>query len=109
MSNNHSYLDFFDAEQSSSPCLTLRFFLSSSLSQARVALLAPQGYAFVAAQYGIWSAGGMSLPLLASNPLPELLYPVKDSGVTLLVVHTSIDDRSNGEESKVLGLCKALE
>lgn len=92
--------------------LFLLFWISSALSplffQARVAQLIPQGYAFVAAQYGIWSAGGISLPLLASNPLPELLYPCLDSGVTMLVVHSSVDDRSKGEESKVQGLIKKL-
>ncbi|MEM7350730.1 MAG: hypothetical protein AAF657_07990, partial [Acidobacteriota bacterium] len=46
----------------------------AGLAGTRVALLLPPGFHFVAAQWGIWRAGGIAVPLALSHPPTELAY-----------------------------------
>ena len=58
---------------------------SADLEQARVAFLVPPSFAYVAAQRGIWRAGGVAVPLAVSHPPAELEYVIRDSGARLVV------------------------
>ncbi|KAI9487988.1 hypothetical protein BDB00DRAFT_80764 [Zychaea mexicana] len=51
------------------------------------------GFAYVVAQWGIWAAGGVAVPLCTTHPLPEQLYTVQDSQATLIIGHPVFSDR----------------
>jgi malonyl-CoA/methylmalonyl-CoA synthetase len=56
------------------------------LREARVALLASPGLAYVAGQWGAWLAGGMSVPLSPQQTRAEWEYILDDSQATFAVV-----------------------
>jgi malonyl-CoA/methylmalonyl-CoA synthetase len=55
------------------------------LDEARVALLAPPGAAYVAGQWGTWAAGGISVPLSPQQTVPEWQHILDDSRATAIV------------------------
>ncbi len=59
----------------------------SDLQEARIVLLAPPGFAYVAAQWGIWRAGGVIVPLALAHPVPELTSLIADADPELVLVH----------------------
>jgi len=61
------------------------------LAESRVAFLTPPGSAYVKAQWGIWRAGGIAVPLCVAHPLPELEYVIEDAEVEVVLVHPSYD------------------
>jgi len=61
------------------------------LSEARVAFLVPPGFTYVAAQWGIWRAGGIAVPLCTSHPRPELEYVIEDSAADIVIAHPDFD------------------
>lgn len=71
------------------------------LSESRVAFLVPPGADYVAAQWGVWRAGGVAVPLSLSATEAELEYTLTDSGVSQVLVAES-------HESKVVSLCDRL-
>jgi malonyl-CoA/methylmalonyl-CoA synthetase len=56
------------------------------LGEARIALLASPGLAYVAGQWGAWLAGGMSVPLSPQQTRAEWEYILDDSQATFAVV-----------------------
>jgi malonyl-CoA/methylmalonyl-CoA synthetase len=62
------------------------------LAEARVAFLVPPGWDYVVAQWAIWRAGGVAVPLAVSHPPAELEYVVDDTGATLLIAHPKYED-----------------
>ncbi len=58
---------------------------TDDLNEARVAFLTQPGYHYAATQWGIWRAGGVTVPLATSHPRPELEYMIEDSGSIILV------------------------
>ncbi|HXV89808.1 MAG TPA: AMP-binding protein [Gemmatimonadales bacterium] len=63
---------------------------SPDLGGARVAFLAPPGFAWVAAQWGIWLAGGVAVPLAVSHPPPEHEYVIRDAGAGIVLAHPEL-------------------
>lgn len=57
------------------------------LAGARVAFMTPPGLDYVVAQWGIWRAGGIAVPLCTSHPAPELEYTIADAGAEILIAH----------------------
>ncbi|MBI2572044.1 MAG: AMP-binding protein [Candidatus Schekmanbacteria bacterium] len=57
------------------------------LAEQRVAYLAPPGFDWVAAQWGIWRAGGVAVPLATSHPPAELAFVLRDSGARATISH----------------------
>ncbi|MEO5739021.1 MAG: acyl-CoA synthetase [Vicinamibacterales bacterium] len=55
------------------------------LNEARVAFLVTPGFDYVAAQWGIWRAGGIAVPLPMSHPPAELEYLVRDSEAAIVI------------------------
>ncbi|MEI6427115.1 MAG: acyl-CoA synthetase [Pseudanabaena sp. ELA607] len=55
------------------------------LHEARVAILVPSGFNYVAAQWGIWRAGGLAVPLCITHPQPELAYVLDHAGVSVVI------------------------
>ncbi|KAJ1984446.1 hypothetical protein H4R34_000651 [Dimargaris verticillata] len=69
---------------------TLRYRLSPDgmdLNEARVAFLCPNGYEYVVAQWAIWAAGGIAVPLSTLHPVQELQYFLEDAQATVLLFH----------------------
>jgi len=64
-----------------------------SLHEARIAFLHPPGRHWVAAQWGIWRAGAMAVPLAASHPLPELDFVLQDADPAALIASASFAAR----------------
>ncbi|MHC4179752.1 MAG: acyl-CoA synthetase [Planctomycetota bacterium] len=65
----------------------------TDLNEKRVAFLVPPGFAYVAAQWGTWRAGGIATPLAIEHPRPELEYVVDDAQASTLVVHAGLEGR----------------
>jgi len=57
----------------------------TDLNDARIALLAPPSFEFIAALFGIWRAGGVAVPLAVSHPPAELDHVIRDSGASVVV------------------------
>src|SRR6184192_1813229 len=79
-----TYRDLLDA---SARVATRLLAGREDLAEARVAFLAPAGFAYVATQWGIWRAGGVAVPLPVSHPPPELEYVIRDADAEVVVVH----------------------
>jgi malonyl-CoA/methylmalonyl-CoA synthetase len=62
---------------------------AADLNGARVAFLVPPGRDYVIAQWGIWRAGGVAVPLCTTHPPPELEYTIDDCGASVLIAHAS--------------------
>lgn len=56
------------------------------LNEARVAFIVSPGISYVAAQWGIWRAGGIAVPLCITYPLPSLAYVIEDTQAEYLIV-----------------------
>ena len=63
------------------------------LAEARVAYLVAPGCAWVAAQWGIWRAGGVAVPLAESHPPAELDYAIADAGASIVVADAAHAER----------------
>ena len=58
------------------------------LHEERVAFLVTPGFPWVAAQWGIWRAGGVAVPLPLNSTKPELEYLIDDTAASTLVFDT---------------------
>jgi malonyl-CoA/methylmalonyl-CoA synthetase len=63
------------------------------LCEQRVAFLVPPGFEYVAAQWGIWRAGGLAVPLAVSHPPPELAYVLDDATPSAAILHPALAER----------------
>lgn len=73
-----------------------RFLLSKNggdLAGTRVGFIVPSSFSYVAVQWGIWSAGGIAVPLPVMYPKAELEYIVKDCGISTVIAHETLRDR----------------
>jgi malonyl-CoA/methylmalonyl-CoA synthetase len=59
------------------------------LNEERVAFLLTPGFPWVAAQWGIWRAGGVAVPLPLNSTRPELEYFIDDTAASTLVFDAS--------------------
>ena len=62
-------------------------------ASSTVAFLTPEEPCYVAAQWGIWRAGGVAVPLCTKHPAEELAYVVGDSGARTVVGHRDFEPR----------------
>lgn len=87
----HTYADLLRA--SAAAAGTIREVAGArDLEEARVAFMTPPGRGYAAVQWGIWRAGGITVPLCAFHPPPELAYVLDDAGATLVVAHPSHEE-----------------
>ena len=56
-----------------------------SLEGARVALMLPPSFSFVASLWGIWRAGGVAVPLCLAHPIPSLRYTLTDTQASTII------------------------
>ena len=67
----------------------LKLAPGADLKEARVSFLTPATYEYAVAQWAVFRAGGVAVPLSTHHPQPELEYYVKDSGASVVVGHKS--------------------
>jgi malonyl-CoA/methylmalonyl-CoA synthetase len=58
----------------------------SDLAERRVAYMVKPGFDYVRTQWGIWLAGGITVPLCITYPLPSLQYVLEDTQAEIVVV-----------------------
>ena len=72
------------------------------LSEERIAFLIPGSVDYVTSLFGVWKAGGISVPLNVASAIPELEHALSSAGIKRLI--------ANGEyQEKVRDLCASLE
>ncbi len=74
---------------------------ADDLREARVALLAPAGASYVAAQWGLWRAGAVKVPICLTATEPEWEYSLTDSGASAVMADTA-------SAKKIAPLCARL-
>ncbi|RYD28137.1 MAG: long-chain fatty acid--CoA ligase, partial [Verrucomicrobiaceae bacterium] len=72
------------------------------LEEARVAFMAPAGFAYTAVQWGIWRAGGIAIPLSVHATPPELHHALGDSDVEAIVVSREHLSHVEGQGRRML-------
>jgi malonyl-CoA/methylmalonyl-CoA synthetase len=86
----HTYQNLLDLSEVLA-CALLRN--SEDLNEARVALLVPAGFDYVAAQWAIWRAGGIKVPICLSATEPEWEYALRDAGASTVMADATISAR----------------
>ena len=81
--DNYSYQNLLDRSHGVSDVLLGD---KPDLQEARVAFMVSPGIDYVAAQWGIWRAGGIAVPLCITYPLPSLVYVIEDTEAEYLIV-----------------------
>ncbi len=66
----------------------------TDLEGARVVLVVPPGVEYVAAQWGIWRAGGVVVPLALAHPVPELMSLIVDADPELVLLHPETERKA---------------
>jgi malonyl-CoA/methylmalonyl-CoA synthetase len=66
---------------------------TDDLREARVAYLVPAGCGYVLAQWGIWRAGGIAVPLSLSATEQELEYALTDSQANIVIATSELANR----------------
>ncbi|NBV24701.1 MAG: long-chain fatty acid--CoA ligase [Proteobacteria bacterium] len=74
---------------------------TDDLQETRVALLVPAGPAYVAAQWAIWRAGGIKVPICLSATEPEWEYALTDSRAAIVLTDAPMT-------AKIAPLCARL-
>src|SRR5260221_3924208 len=74
---------------------------TDDLNEARVALLVPAGFDYAAAQWAIWRAGGMKVPICLSATEPEWAYALTDAGASVVLADAAMG-------GKIAPLCARL-
>jgi len=98
-SGNYTYTQLANDSDS---LATLLLQHKSDLKEERIALLIPSSYHYVVAQWAIWKAGGIAVPLCISHPPTEWEYVLRDTQCKRILTHPSF-------HSKIQGLAERLD
>jgi len=85
ISNNKSY-SYQDLLNSSAAVAAHLLEGLEDLKEARVTFLIAPSFEYTAIKWGIWRAGGVSVPLCVLHPLPSLQYVIENSQSSILIV-----------------------
>jgi malonyl-CoA/methylmalonyl-CoA synthetase len=66
---------------------------ADDLSEEPIPFLVAPGFEYVAAQWGIWNAGGIAVPLPTSHPPAELDYVLGDAGARVAITDSHYRER----------------
>jgi malonyl-CoA/methylmalonyl-CoA synthetase len=101
----YTYADLLDA---SAAVATALLGGKGDLEEERVALAVPPGGDYVAAQWGVWRAGGIAVPLSATATPPELQHVLADAGIRVALVargrQDQIEPLGGGQSTRVVDL-----
>jgi malonyl-CoA/methylmalonyl-CoA synthetase len=70
-----------------------------TLREARVAVLVPPGFDYVAVLLGIWRAGGIAVPLATTHPPAERGFVIEDSDASIVIASPELGGASERAES----------
>lgn len=73
--------------------LSPSFGNDKELREARIAMLVPPGADYVVAQWAIWRAGGIAMPLCLSAAEPEWEYALTNSGSSSVITTLSLAEK----------------
>ena len=96
--NSHTYRDLLDRSALLAATLLTE---TDDLNETRVALLVTPGFEYAAAQWAIWRAGGIKVPICLSATEPEWEYALTDSQAGMVIA----DEAS---APKIAPLCRNL-
>ena len=85
----HAYAELLDASARVAAALLDG---RGDLEEARVCFLVPPSFEYVAAQWGVWRAGGIAVPLAVSHPPAELEYAIGDADAAIVIAHPHFAD-----------------
>lgn len=74
---------------------------SGDLAEARVAVLVPPGYSWVATVLGVWRAGGVAVPLPIAAPEAELERALEDAAPVTVLVDPELVDGVAGAAARL--------
>jgi malonyl-CoA/methylmalonyl-CoA synthetase len=94
----HTYADLLDR---SAQIATALLGDADDLNEARVALLVAPGFGYTAAQWAVWRAGGIKVPICVSATEPEREYALTDSGAAIVLADSVM-------AAKIAPLCARL-
>ena len=86
----HSYADLLRA---SAGVATALLDGEEDLQEGRVASLIPAGLEYAAAQWGVWRAGGIAVPLGVAATEPEIEHVLRDAGVGVVLASRRMEER----------------
>lgn len=66
-----------------------------------VAILCEPGIEWIAAALAVWKSGNIAVPLLSSHPIAELLHPVADANVSVILHSDSSAERASDVANNV--------
>ncbi|XP_023337014.1 acyl-CoA synthetase family member 3, mitochondrial [Eurytemora carolleeae] len=69
---------------------------------SKITFLSPNSSEYIVAQWAIWMAGGVAVPLCKSHPLPSLRYYVEDSGSVITLATPDLAEKLYPLENKVI-------
>lgn len=64
----------------------------TDLHEARVGFMVDPGFDYVKVQWAIWRAGGITVPMCLTHPLPSLQYVIEDTEASIIVVSPPYED-----------------
>jgi len=82
--NSYSYEELLQASENVASNLLNG---KSDLEEARITYLVPPSFEYTAAQWGIWAAGGIAVPLCVLHPLPSIQYVLEDTQADIVIAH----------------------
>ena len=86
----HTYQNLLDRSATLAAALLRE---KDDLNETRVALLVPPGVEYAAAQWAIWRAGGIKVPICLSATIPEWEYALTDSDAGIVLADTAMAAR----------------
>ena len=91
----HYYRDLFHRSNvlTEMICDQLGASNTDNIDEKRVTFLCPNDVSYVSAQWGIWGAGGVAVPLSNSHPASELEYFIEDTNSCLVVATEDYAER----------------
>ena len=96
-----SYADLLDASDRVASALLGD---AGDLSEARIAFLLPAGPRYVAAQWGIWRAGGVVVPISQHATDVEIEYLLRDTGAACVICLEEKRARFEGLAARVISV-----
>lgn len=66
------------------------------LKEMRVLIIATKGYLVPISLLAVWAAGGIALPVLPAQPIPEQAYQLENAGADLIL--TDVDNFTRAKE-----------
>jgi malonyl-CoA/methylmalonyl-CoA synthetase len=80
---DYSYAELLEASEQFA---TMLLENNTDLHETRVGFMVDPGFDYVKVQWAIWRAGGITVPMCLTHPLPSLQYVIEDTEASIIVV-----------------------